>query len=39
MSGELLIANVGAGSYQMVATVTLPGIPEQRLMRPFVIVR
>jgi len=39
MSGELPIANVGAGSYQMVATVTLPGIPEQRLTRPFVIVR
>ncbi len=39
MSGELAIGHLAPGSYEVVATVTLQGVPEQRLVRPFVVVQ
>ena len=39
ISSELPIGNLAAGSYEVVATIALPGSPEQRLTRPFVVVQ
>ena len=37
-TAELPIRSLSAGSYEVVATIALQGIPEQRLTRPFVVV-
>ncbi len=39
ISSELPIGNLAAGSYEVLATIALEGIPEQRLIRPFVVVQ
>jgi hypothetical protein len=39
ISGELAIETLKPGSYEVVATIALEGTPEQRLTRPFAIVR
>jgi len=39
MSGEIPIGSLAAGSYEVVATIALQGMPEQRLTRPFAIVK
>jgi hypothetical protein len=38
ISSELPIGNLAPGSYEVVATIALQGIPEQRLTRPFVVM-
>ena len=38
MTSELPIGSLPAGSYDVVATLALVGMPEQRLTRPFVVV-
>ena len=39
IASELPIAGLAPGAYEVVATITLKGLPEQRLTRPFVVVR
>lgn len=39
ISSDLAIGSLAPGAYEVVATITLTGIPEQRLTRPFVVVK
>jgi VWFA-related protein len=39
ISGELSVGALKPGSYEVVATIALEGMPEQRLTRPVVVVR
>jgi hypothetical protein len=39
ISSELPIGSLAPGSYEVIATIALQGVPEQRLLRPFVVVR
>jgi len=39
ISSELATGNLAAGSYEVAATISLTGIPEQRLTRPVVVVQ
>ncbi len=39
VSPELAIGNLAAGGYEITATISLAGMPELRLTRPFVVVQ